>query len=397
MPRQKARRRHEPPDLTDHADTRRPRRSTPRLRTAGHVEARAQEIESRLRAIETGVGPQMWRGEAADGFAALLAETGPDLTRLVASYGAASQALATYATELAAAQDTARAAAAEATTAAESRDRATADRDSARSEAARHAAGADEANIRLDPVGAQDAERRRTDAVVRENAAGAGIDQAEQALQAARQKADQAISQRDAAAARCIRELDAASGAGIDPRNLTQDSATSNGPSSAASFGAVAEKIASDTVKNVGDDLQGKAALHAVDLTIGGGAAGIAEHRVVSLKRESNRLMDERAVANQRYSAAPGGSAEARFYSEQAQRKFYEADALRREADKIGRRVGAKVGVASLGISVAGIGHDIAHDKPLVKAVASGISGAFAAAKLELWSERWSGVQFLEQ
>jgi hypothetical protein len=32
------------------------------------VETRAREIESRLRAIETGVGPQMWRGRAADGF-----------------------------------------------------------------------------------------------------------------------------------------------------------------------------------------------------------------------------------------------------------------------------------------------------------------------------------------
>jgi hypothetical protein len=54
------------------------------------VEARARAIESRLRAIETGVGPQMWRGQAADGFAALLAGTGPELTRLASSYGAAS-------------------------------------------------------------------------------------------------------------------------------------------------------------------------------------------------------------------------------------------------------------------------------------------------------------------
>jgi uncharacterized protein YukE len=50
----------------------------------------------------------MWRGQAADGFTALLAKTGPDLTTLAASYGMASQALATYAAELAAAQDAAR-------------------------------------------------------------------------------------------------------------------------------------------------------------------------------------------------------------------------------------------------------------------------------------------------
>jgi hypothetical protein len=32
------------------------------------VEGRAQEIASRLRSIESGVGPQMWAGQAADGF-----------------------------------------------------------------------------------------------------------------------------------------------------------------------------------------------------------------------------------------------------------------------------------------------------------------------------------------
>ena len=41
------------------------------------VEARALQVGSRLRAIESGVGPQVWRGQAADGFTALLAETGP--------------------------------------------------------------------------------------------------------------------------------------------------------------------------------------------------------------------------------------------------------------------------------------------------------------------------------
>ncbi|QYN35501.1 WXG100 family type VII secretion target [Pseudonocardia sp. DSM 110487] len=169
------------------------------------VETRAREIESRLRAIETGVGPQMWRGQAADGFAALLAETGPDLTRLAASYGAASQALATYATELAAAQDAARAAAAEANTATGDRDQATADRDSAEADAARHAAAADEARLRLDPVAAQDADQRRGDSIGRASAAGAAIDQAERALRAARQKADEAAGQRDTAAARWCR------------------------------------------------------------------------------------------------------------------------------------------------------------------------------------------------
>jgi uncharacterized protein YukE len=186
------------------------------------VEGRAQEIASRLRAIESGVGPQMWAGQAADSFSALLAETGPDLTTLAASYGRASQALATYATELAAAQDAARAAQAEANTATDARDRASTDQAAARSDADRHAVEAADARSRLDAVGAQDAEQRRNDAVGRENAAQGAIDQAEQALRGARQKAEEAAARRDAAAARCIRELEDASRVGVETRNLAQ-------------------------------------------------------------------------------------------------------------------------------------------------------------------------------
>jgi hypothetical protein len=189
------------------------------------VEGRAQEIASRLRAIESGVGPQMWAGQAADGFTVLLAATGPDLGTLAGSYGRASQALATYATELAAAQDAARAAQAEATTAGEARDRAATDQAAARSDADRHAAEAADAQARLDAVGAQDAEQRRSDALGRETAARAAADQADQTLRAAQQKADEAAAQRDAAAARCIRELEDASRTGIDIRTLTQQPA----------------------------------------------------------------------------------------------------------------------------------------------------------------------------
>jgi hypothetical protein len=201
------------------------------------VEGRAQEIASRLRSIEAGVGPKMWAGRAADGFSALLAETGPDLVTLATSYGRASQALATYATELAAAQDIARAAQAEASTATEARDRATTDQATARSDADQHAAAAADARTRLDDVGAQDAEQRRTDALGRENAAQAAIDQAEQALRAAQQKADEATRQRAAAAARCVRELEDASRAGIEPRDLAQP-ATAAGPLQAVTAGA---------------------------------------------------------------------------------------------------------------------------------------------------------------
>lgn len=342
------------------------------------VETRAREIESRLRAMETGVGPQMWRGQAADGFAALLAETGPDLTRLAASYGSASQALATYATELAAAQDAARAAEAEATTATGDRDRATAERDSADADAVRHAAAADEARARLDPVAAQEAERGRTDALGRASAAGAAVDQADQALRVAQQKADEAADRRNAAAVRCTRELDAASNAVVDIRYLTQAPTTPNGPSPAGR-NAVAGGIADEIAKNITDDLGDKSLLHASDLTVGGVAGGVAAHRVSSLLRESTRLAEEAERADARYRAAPGGSPESRFQNELAQRKRDEADALRRRADAVGSRVGARIGVAGLGISALGVGYDILNGKPLVKAAVSGVGGTLAA------------------
>jgi uncharacterized protein YukE len=184
------------------------------------VAARAEEILSRLRAIETGIGPQMWRGDAADSFTALLAATGPDLATLATSYGTASHALDTYAAELAAAQDTARAAQAEAATATEARDRAGADRDTARSEADRLTGDAADAYARMDLAAAQAAEQRRAAALGRENTANATIDQAQQTLRAAEYKADDALTRRDAAAARCIRELDDATRTAISTRNL---------------------------------------------------------------------------------------------------------------------------------------------------------------------------------
>jgi uncharacterized protein YukE len=343
------------------------------------VETCAREIESRLRAIETGVGPQMWRGQAADGFAALLAETGPDLTRLAASYGAASQALATYATELATAQDAARAAAAEANTATGDRDQATADRDSAEADAARHAAAADEARLRLDPIAAQDADQRRGDSIGRASAAGAAIDQAERALRAARQKADEAAGQRDTAAARCIRELDAASRAGIDPRSLVQGLTTPAGPSSPTPYGAVAGEILGDVSKNVTDDLRDKWPLHASDLVTGAVAGGLAAKHVSALTEESRRLMLESDRANQRYLNSSGGPAERAFHNAEAQRKFMAADELKREADRVGRRVSAKIGLAGLGISGVGVAYDVFQGKSLVKAAVSGVGGTVAA------------------
>jgi hypothetical protein len=253
------------------------------------VVARAQEIESRLRAIESGVGPQMWRGRAADAFAALLAETGPDLTALATSYGAASQSLATYATGLAAAQDMARAAQAEATAAAEARDLATADRDSARSDADRHAAATGDAQMRMDAIGAQDAEQRRADALQREKAASAAINQAELSLNAAQQKGDQAANDRNVAAAKCVRDLDDASRAGIETRNLAQPATTADTPQavSAAAGPIGLRTLGNGTVVDQAavDSINGGTGTALAGVTLAGAAHRVLEPAATSIVR----------------------------------------------------------------------------------------------------------------
>lgn len=354
------------------------RRVSARLAT---VESRAREIESRLRSIETGVGPQMWRGQAADGFAALLAGTGPDLTRLVASYGAASQALATYATELAAAQDMARAAEAEATTAVGDRDRATADRDSAEADATRFAAAADEARVRLDPVAAQDADQRRGDALGRANAAGAAVDQAEQALRAAQQKADQAADQRNAAAARCVRELDDASRAGVDGRNLTGDPASAEGPVGAAQTAPhLLSKVGSGFVdfgQDLKNDIWEKRGFNAADVANGVVGGYYAAHRKV-LQDEAGHQLREAERFRSRYNGAPGGSELARRMTEQEHNATNRAAELTRRADKMGgfrgNIIAGKIPVIGSLITAAGIAHDINNGKPAGNAIISGVA-----------------------
>jgi hypothetical protein len=345
------------------------------------VELRTREIESRLRAIETGVGPQVWRGRAADGFAALLAATGPDLTALATSYGAASQALATYATELAAAQDVARAAEAEAAAATGDRDRAAADRDTAEADAVRYATAADEARLRLDPVAAQDADQRRTDALGRAAAAGAAVGRAEQAQRAAQQKADEAADRRATAAARCIRELDEASSGGIDSRNLAQGAA-SNGPRTATAdvsqslggFGAGAVGFGANVVNDAWD----KRSFNAADLTSGvvGGYYGL--HRNV-LARQAQFKEAEARRLRASYLEAPGGSAFARGLTQSEFAAANQAAELRARVARMGgvrgNIIAGKLPVVGLAITLLGVGSDVRNGKPAGKAIVSGLGG----------------------
>ena len=68
----------------------------------------AEEIVSRLRGVDGGVGPAVWKGEAADVFRSRLGEVGPATIRLSDAHRVAHDALRRYADALAVAQQVAR-------------------------------------------------------------------------------------------------------------------------------------------------------------------------------------------------------------------------------------------------------------------------------------------------
>jgi hypothetical protein len=80
----------------------------------GTVEKQVEAVHRQLGALAGGIGPDVWRGTAADGFAESLRRLVPDASRLAAAHGVASRALYRYADVLDGAQGRARAAEADA-------------------------------------------------------------------------------------------------------------------------------------------------------------------------------------------------------------------------------------------------------------------------------------------
>lgn len=248
-----------------------------------------------------------------------------------------------------------------------------------------YAAAADEARTRLDPVGAQDADQRRTDALGRAHAAGAAADQASRALRGAQEKADEAASRRDAAAARCIRELDEASSGGIDSRALAQNLASGSGPLAATTgvaqalggLGAGAVSFGS----NVVNDAWEKRSFNAADLASGliGGYYGL--HRQV-LTRQAEFKDGEALRLREHYLKAPGGTAVSQRLTGSEFAAANQASELRARVARMGGVRGdiiaGKLPVVGLGITLLGVGSDIRSGKPAGKAIISGL-GRFGA------------------
>lgn len=135
---------------------------------------------------------------------------------------------------------------------------------------------------------------------------------------------------------------------------------------------------AKKTAEGYWRDLSGRRYIHAAEFTNGFASDLIALHKSI-LKKESARLLDEAKVAEARYLASPGGSAEAKLNEELRLAKTMGAADLEAEAASIGRRLGSKIPIIGWGITAAGIGYDIHEGKPPGKAIFSGVIGTAGA------------------
>jgi hypothetical protein len=125
-------------------------------------------------------------------------------------------------------------------------------------------------------------------------------------------------------------------------------------------------------------DLWGKRYFNAADF-VNGVVGELAHVHTSILRKEAGRIRDESALARERYLKAPGGSPEAKVYTEMEFSKANLAAELEGRAVTVERRIASKIPVIGLGITAAGIGYDIANGKPPGKAIISGLGGATAA------------------
>jgi len=213
----------------------------------GRVGGEAEVLTRRLRAIGDVGGAQVWRGEAAEVFRRLLADTEPELVTLSTSHESAERTMRRYALVLGDALDDARRALADGAAATAARDEASRRRDAARDEAESAASTARSAEdgirtaqahslIAVDPVYQAElqqyeirmraqhdrARSREAEARARQATGQADVDRAAGRLEAAKRLAHQAAQLRDQAARATSRELDDAGRAAIDERNVLQ-------------------------------------------------------------------------------------------------------------------------------------------------------------------------------
>lgn len=214
----------------------------------GAVAGQAEIVTARLAKIDQGLGPQIWRGPAADVFHSMLSDVGPGVRKLVDAHREAEDALRTYAGALGAAQGSARRAENDAAGAIADRDRAECERRRAAEEAATHQSRVNECRLRIgqarvarltaltDPVyqaemdryenrvrGIQrHAETGAAQARGQESSARTAGSAAEPRVEAARLLASQATEIRDHAARRAVDRLDAAAPAGRRENPITR-------------------------------------------------------------------------------------------------------------------------------------------------------------------------------
>jgi hypothetical protein len=132
-------------------------------------------------------------------------------------------------------------------------------------------------------------------------------------------------------------------------------------------------------LKNMKDDANQKWHLMGADFVNGGVYGGIMAKRAQDVRKAAEAAKVAAARHVDDYLKATGGSAASRAANNAAFAKHMDFQNLDNKATGIARRAGSKIPLVGLGVTAAGIGYDIAHGKPVTKAVISGVGGAGAA------------------
>jgi uncharacterized protein YukE len=134
--------------------------------------------------------------------------------------------------------------------------------------------------------------------------------------------------------------------------------------------------------ETVWEDLFSKKYIHATEFT-NGVAGHLIDIQNKTLKAEAESLRTDAAKFEDNYLNSPGGSDQAKLNEELRFNNMMKASALDGEVSDLAR-IGGKIPVLGLAISATGVGWDIAHGKPVGKAIFSGTLGTGAAIGTEV-------------
>ncbi|MEV0901985.1 hypothetical protein [Actinoplanes sp. NPDC049802] len=135
--------------------------------------------------------------------------------------------------------------------------------------------------------------------------------------------------------------------------------------------GTAAIRFATDVLKNMHDDVTKKWFFASGDL-INGVYGGFLKKHIATVRAHGEEALEQVKKLEAHYKASQGGSAHSRSLIKMMSELTTEGHAAEARAASLGARFAGKVPVIGYAITAAGVGYDIQHGKPAVKAIASG-------------------------